>query len=97
MQPNCECGKKAKWFYAPARKDEKITDIAFCEECVPRGCSCNDYDLEDIDKEELNNVIEVAYDGGHKAYRHLDNKGLEEPCCEFDFNEKESDWDWFDK
>jgi hypothetical protein len=97
MQPKCACGIKAKWFYAPAKLSDKIENIVFCNTCIPRGCSCSDYNFEDISKEDPSRVKEVIYDGGYKAYRYLTDDGLEEPCCEFDLMEKESDWDWFNE
>ena len=55
----CKCKVNlAIWLYMPSdREDTKIEDNFFCDECVLRGCSCNDiqvnyYDFED-DLEEL--------------------------------------------
>jgi hypothetical protein len=40
--PCCICGKKALWSYMPGRED-------YCDNCVPRGCSCNlDWDEKTI-------------------------------------------------
>lgn len=36
----CKCGKKAVWFYMPARDDNHY---AYCDDCVPRGCSCHNW------------------------------------------------------
>ena len=56
----CKCKVNlALWLYMPSdREDTKIEDNFFCDECVLRGCSCNDiqvnyYEFED-DLEELN-------------------------------------------
>ena len=32
--PCCICAKKAYWSYDPGKE-------SYCENCVPRGCSCN--------------------------------------------------------
>ena len=33
----CGCGKPAKWVYMPSSDGDSLK----CEDCVPRGCSCN--------------------------------------------------------
>ena len=33
----CDCGNIATYLYMPGRSDEQNF---FCEDCVPRGCSC---------------------------------------------------------
>lgn len=70
----CECGKLAVWNYLPAKENEQSY---YCDDCVPRGCSCNhelkeniDYDSPEAQKPE--NYIE-----------RLDNKGRKLPCCEY--------------
>lgn len=43
----------ATWFYMPSTNDALI-DHFYCEDCVPRGCSCNNEILyEDDDVEEM--------------------------------------------
>ncbi len=60
------CNKKAIWFYMPGKEQ-------YCDECVPRGCSCNiepkDGDYDNLDPK---NWVE-----------ELDNEGREYPCCEY--------------
>lgn len=36
----CDCGKVADWFYVPTHDAHEFNDYA-CDNCVPRGCSCN--------------------------------------------------------
>ena len=44
MKHKCKCGKLAVWYYMP--NDNKWVA---CDDCVPRGCSCN-YE-EDVDEQ----------------------------------------------
>lgn len=71
----CPCGALATWDYAPAPIGRSR---AFCDDCVPRGCSCNaigyPYD-EDMDE----------YTGEEEQER--DERGRLLPCIEYDFDE----------
>lgn len=53
------CNEKiATWFYMPSTNDDLI-DHFYCEDCVPRGCSCNNEILyEDEDIEEMEYELE---------------------------------------
>lgn len=44
-----KCPKPAVWEYAPTT--DRL-DVFFCDDCVPRGCSCNVIDFEDPDSPE---------------------------------------------
>lgn len=48
MKKKCECGcgKVATWCYLP-----NDGDWYCCDDCVPRGCSCNN-DLDDKGRKE---------------------------------------------
>lgn len=72
-----KCGSipKEGWIYMPSTEDR--CDHFYCDNCVPRGCSCNhdlkdgiDYESDEATKEE--NWIEK-----------LDEKGRRYPCCEY--------------
>lgn len=40
------CNRIAEWLLMSAE------DVCYCDECVPRGCSCNiQYDIDGIDEE----------------------------------------------
>ena len=71
----------AEWFYMPFSDPDRPS--AFCDECVPRGCSCN-LDLKDDsmwDDEE--------YQKDPKNWvEELDEKGRRYPCCEFMYDPK---------
>jgi hypothetical protein len=83
MKKKCKCGKIATWLYMPAEEDWFC-----CDDCVPRGCSCN-VDL----KEEFftDDLTQEKYDELCKDENNLeelfDDKGRQFPCCEW----------WYDK
>ena len=76
--------KPADWDHMSARVGEPIF---YCDDCVPRGCSCNselkdgiDYNSREADNPE--NWVE-----------RLDDKGRKLPCCEYDgMSEEEHRW-----
>jgi len=72
MKKKCyKCRNKAVWLYMPGKD---INSDLYCDNCVPRGCSCNiKYPDDD-------------YDGDDKYDQLTDDKGRELPCCEFDYN-----------
>lgn len=90
----CNCGRTATWLYMPSSKSLPF----YCEECVPRGCSCNDEYPEDYSSREewlhegLSNATkfmkgetEVSPDEA-EYFRYVDENGRENPCCEFDYD-----------
>lgn len=70
----CECDQMAVWIYAPTTERN---DIMFCEDHVPRGCSCVTLDLVeyDLSEEQL-----TDYDSEGRA---IDDKGRLLPCVEY--------------
>ena len=44
-----KCSNKAIWFYMPS------FDIQYCDNCVPRDCSCNMID-EESDEQEVDEL-----------------------------------------
>jgi len=67
----CKCGKKALWLLMSGT--QKMKDSVYCDDCVPRGCSCN---VEPIDGDYENEA-----DTNWKEAR--DEKGRLLPCCEY--------------
>lgn len=66
-----KCGKKATWWYGPG-------DGNACDDCVPRGCSCN--------LELKPGVKEIDFGAGNTMddyYQPTDELGREWPCCEW--------------
>lgn len=68
--PCIVCGRKADWFYMPGSE-------SYCDNHVPRGCSCNAELKEgiDIDSEEATNHANY--------YEPVDDQGRKYPCCEY--------------
>lgn len=62
------CLKPAVWFYIPGSEQ-------YCDDCVPRGCSCNEFPL-DGNPENTN---------PENWEEEVDEKGRKLPCCEFLF------------
>lgn len=94
----CECGKKAEWVYMPSSDYYPY----YCDECVPRGCTCNDeyayeYEAEngEIKKTAIEDTIQWYEKNGMKwiwkeegkCISHVDDKGRLLPCCEYFYNE----------
>lgn len=80
-----DCGviPKKGWFYMPSTEDNK--DYFYCDNCVPRGCSCMrelkdgiDYDSKEAENPE-------------NYYDQLDEKGRKLPCIEYWFADNESE------
>lgn len=91
MKIKCKCGKITTWYYMPAEEE-----WACCDDCVPRGCTCEIRQAE----YELDGEIWFDYpeDGNYgiegknwewideMTWQLLDN-GRPYPCCEW----------WYDK
>ncbi len=45
----CDCGKLATWVYMPGYSAD--SNDYHCDDCVPRGCSCNWEGIKDYDGE----------------------------------------------
>lgn len=96
MKIKCsKCDKIATWCYIP-NCNEKTSEGFYCNDCVPRGCSCNLYDIEHDG--EPNNESKVGYyskddstfsqmrlnrDSNSYYYEYLDEQGRRFPCCEY--------------
>jgi len=88
------CKEKAVYWYAPATN--KKCNRYYCEEHVPRGCTCNHrYVKEDAYTPSLNNPdyptsedIPFKWIKENEIWCHLDNKGREYPCCEYWYEEE---------
>lgn len=88
MKCKCECGNEAVWVYSPSREP----DPYYCEDCVPRGCSCNlNYTKLNFSFDEDSGYTEdpptdnsnwkwVAKD---RVWCYVDEQNREFPCCEY--------------
>lgn len=47
------CNNKAVWEYMPSHNGK----IFYCDNCVPRGCTCNLFNIEEIPETEFHNKI----------------------------------------
>jgi len=78
---SCGCIPEEGWYYFPETK-EKV-DYFYCDNCVPRGCSC---------QKELKNGIDWKSEEATKSENYhdlLDKKGRKLPCVEFWFEKNE--------
>jgi hypothetical protein len=71
-------------------------DPFYCEECVPRGCECNNRYVKEEENpdnppSELSEFNKWKWIIPGKVWCYIDEEGREYPCCEFDY-EKEG-WD----
>jgi hypothetical protein len=86
----CECGKIAVWCYLPGYSSGD--NPHFCDECVPRGCSCNYIYCDPnsyhppLDEPNVPEGIEGRdwkWIEKGKIYTDIDHEGREYPCAEF--------------
>ena len=84
----CNCGKLAVWSYIPASDIRKNRE--FCEDCVPRGCSCEtEYiEYECFPPKDRSDWIWIEE---NVSWCYVDELGRKSPCCEFWFDE--NGWD----
>jgi len=96
----CDCGKPATWIYMPGFREGSPF---FCDDCVHRGCSCNHRyvsadayhpPLENPDVPEgVENVDWKWVDEEKTIWANVDENGRFYPCCEYDYDEDNFDWD----
>lgn len=99
MKELCDCGKIAIWVYAPGYSNGG--NPYFCNDCVSRGCSCNNHHTDvnayypSLDSPELPTGEEGKnwkwVDISKGEWTHIDEMGREYPCCEYFF--EEDGWD----
>lgn len=88
MNHQCECGKVATWEYVPSTKLHPY----YCDDCVPRGCSCNvEYTINS--PAAIENGYGEDPPTNHNNWKwidkgiswvYTDEKGRELPCIEFE-------------
>lgn len=90
----CDCGKLAVWLYMPGFSSGDSP--FFCDDCVPRGCSCNhhyvsvDAYIPPLDSPELPTEEDhpIKWIEDDKVWCHVDEQGREYPCCEYEYDEE---------
>lgn len=83
-----KCGSVATWYYIPCDHDEDeeydIKEDFFCDDCVSRGCSCNDESISfDNERDNIDELLHQAQslrnDINQNDYVML-NYGMAEHC-----------------
>jgi len=77
-----KCNKNAVWFYMPGDDDQN-----YCDDHVPRGCSCNIYIKEDLiyeTEEQYSKLMENP----NNLIELLDDKGRKLPCIEYMYDKE---------
>ena len=91
----CDCGNKAVWLYAPSSSSEE--NPYYCDDCVPRGCSCNHRyvaidayhpPLENPDVPEGVEGVDWKWIEKDRVWCSIDDEGREWPCCEYWYDEE---------
>lgn len=85
----CDCGNYAVWMYSPGYSGGG--NNYSCDDCVPRGCSCNNRRLyqDEYAPEEEDGVEGVDWKWlvKDKEWTTIDEKGREWPCAEYWYDE----------
>lgn len=101
----CECNKIATWWYAPGYSGKDKDRPYYCDDCVPRGCSCEWTYADKKDKDSLPKGIEgkdwkwIEKEATEKmdeikkgeVWVSVDEKGRQYPCVEYWHSEE--GWD----
>lgn len=75
------CGKMATYCYMPGYSDD--SSPFFCYDCVPKGCSCNEYNINQLKPEGIEGIDWEMVDKSKVHWQKLDIKGNPYTCCEF--------------
>jgi len=92
----CNCGKLATWWYMPGYSGGG--DPFHCDDCVPRGCTCNHkYLKEDYDNNPTEEEEPIKWIRENEVWTRVDEKGREQPCCEYSCDEDGYEiYSWFE-
>ena len=77
----------ATWVYMPSGNG------ICCDQCVPRGCSCNIIYCDELDDEGFPKPV---LDESNNYVEETDQQGRLLPCCEWCYNEFGIDESEFD-
>lgn len=95
-----KCENKAIWAYAPSYSNNRMT--MFCDEHVPRGCTCNIYNIEDCGEPSAEEEViwwnkdekDFTLQSSHKRrtidsfYYEILYNNKRNPCCEYDYSKE---------
>ena len=113
MAKYCDCGKPAKWCYAPGYSSG--ANPFLCDDCISSvdsmGCSCNwesaegEYAVipEGVEGVDWKWIVQPATDYlseitlEDKMWVSLDSKGRPWPCVEYDYDQDEDNFAWYDE
>lgn len=86
MKILCQCNQLATWCYMPSSKNYPY----FCDNCVPRGCSCNHNLFPGV---EIQDGIDLGENPNPKfkykvlekdrVWAYVDENDRFYPCCEY--------------
>ena len=79
MKKCCNCENNATWVYMPGSYLD-----TYCDNCIPRGCDCNNSYIEDGNPEGLEFKDWKWIDDKKTIWTDIDELGREYPCCEFE-------------
>lgn len=88
----CECWQLATWYYDPCY-DEKIEqENYYCDNCVSRGCTCNQYCIIDWQEYHTGGLTQEEIEKEKiQILDRLDAEGRKIPCCEYLYSNE-----WFE-
>jgi len=67
----------------------------YCEDCVSRGCSCNEWNIKECDPEGIEDKDWKWINKIEGDYEQLDDNGQSLPCCEFAYEKEGFDEEEF--
>jgi hypothetical protein len=86
----CDCGKIATYCYMPGYSSGD--NPYSCDDCVPRGCSCNHNNILEEYKNEPEGVENIDYRWiDELTWTYIDEQKREYPCVEHFYSE--DGWD----
>jgi hypothetical protein len=86
MKDLCDCGKVAVWCYLPGYSNGDNPN--HCDDCVPRGCTCNYHSIQEEYDDQPEGVEGVDYKWiSETIWTEIDDQGREYPCVEYDYDE----------
>lgn len=92
--------ENATWIYMPSGK-------LYCDNCVPRGCTCNVYSLKEFQLKKEDNIDYIFWNKDLTKYTNeitedscyyeiVDEKYRRFPCCEYFYEEDGFDEEEFE-